>query len=482
MRSDGLARLTRRDALAGAVAAARATKKTIPARAAQRSGAPPTLDGELRFDEATRGAAADDFGHLVHRAPEAVLLAGSRSDVANTIRWAAGRGRKLAPRGNGHSTFGRSEVEHGIVADMSRLRNIGAVEGDRIVVEAGAKWSEVLDVTLAQGMTPPVLTDYLELSIGGTLVVGGVGGNTSAFGAQTDNVIEIEVVTGTGEKVRCSVENHSDLFNAIRAGLGQVGVITQATLKLVPAPQSVRRLELFYPDLGTMLQDARVLAGDRRFDAVQGAILARPGGGFVFRLDVATYFDAEPPDDGALLTGLSDDPARREPTTIAYVDYLNRLAPLEAALRANGQWRLPHPWLMTFVGDRHVEPVVNTELAALEPAADLGPLGLVALSPIRTSAISSPLLRMPSDELSYAFNLVRIPATDDRGEARRLVKANKATYKRVKAAGGTLYPVSALSLSRHQWRDHFGSAFARLEAAKRRFDPDNTLTPGYEVF
>jgi cytokinin dehydrogenase len=174
----------------------------IPARAAQRAGPPLALDGELRFDEATRSAAADDFGHLVHRVPEAVLLAGSADDVAKTIRWAAGRGRKLAPRGNGHSTFGRSQVDRGIVADTSRLRSIGAVEGDRIVVGAGATWSEALDVTLAQGMTPPVLTDYLELSVGGTLVVGGVGGTTSALGVQADNVIEVEVVTGTGEKFR----------------------------------------------------------------------------------------------------------------------------------------------------------------------------------------------------------------------------------------------------------------------------------------
>ena len=168
--------------------------------------------------------------------------------------------------------------------------------------------------------------------------------------------------------------------------------------------------------------------------------------------------------------------------TIAYRDYLHRLAPLEAALRANGQWHFPHPWLTTFIGDRQVESVVNAELAALKPPADLGPLGQIVLSPIRTSAISSPLLRMPSDELSYAFNLVRIPATDDRRAARRLVEANQAIYRRIKAAGGTLYPVSALSLSRRQWRDHFGPAFAQLEAAKRRFDPDDTLTPGYEVF
>ncbi len=142
----------------------------------------------------------------------------------------------------------------------------------------------------------------------------------------------------------------------MRAGLGQVGVITRATLKLVAAPKSVRRFLLFYPDLATMLTDARLLSGDNRFDAVQGAILASPSGGFAFRLDAAKYFTGNPPDDAALLAGLHDVPDQRQPSTVAYFDYLNRLAPLEAALRANGQWFFPHPWLTTFVGDSNWSP------------------------------------------------------------------------------------------------------------------------------
>jgi hypothetical protein len=130
---------------------------------------PPPLDGELRFDEVTRKGCADDFGHIVHHMPEGVLLPGSAADVAKTIQWTAQRGCKFAPQGQRHSTFGRSQVPSGIVVDMSTLRYIGAVEGDRVVVEAGATWSDVLRATLAQGKTPPVLTEYLEVSVGGTL-------------------------------------------------------------------------------------------------------------------------------------------------------------------------------------------------------------------------------------------------------------------------------------------------------------------------
>jgi cytokinin dehydrogenase len=46
----------------------------------------------------------------------------------------------------------------------------------------------------------------------------------------------------------------------------------------------------------------------------------------------------------------------------------------------------------------------------------------------------------------------------------------------------TLYPVRAFPLSRAKWRDHFGSAFGQLGAAKQEFDPGKILTPGYEIF
>ncbi|MGH3881881.1 MAG: hypothetical protein ACRDSI_10090 [Pseudonocardiaceae bacterium] len=60
---------------------------------------PPPLDGDIRLDEHSRGAAADDFGHFVHRTPEGVLLPASDEDVAATIRWAAERGRRFTPQG-----------------------------------------------------------------------------------------------------------------------------------------------------------------------------------------------------------------------------------------------------------------------------------------------------------------------------------------------------------------------------------------------
>ena len=121
------------------------------------------------------------------------------------------------------------------------------------------------------------------------------------------------------------------------------------------------------------------------------------------------------------------------------------------------------------------------ELAGLGPA-DLGPLGQVAISPVLRASVTSPLLRMPADRLCYAFNLIRLPPTDDPADAWRLVAANRASYGRVRDAGGTLYPVSAFPMSGADWRGHFGEAFGQLAEARHEHDPGGVLTPGYEVF
>jgi cytokinin dehydrogenase len=185
-------------------------------------------------------------------------------------------------------------------------------------------------------------------------------------------------------------------------------------------------------------------------------------------------------EDTTLLAGLSDLPAKRQVSSLTYSECVNRFAVLETMLRNNGQWFMPHPWLTMFLGDSRIDAVVADELTRLK-AVDLGPFGQIVLSAFRRR-ISSPLLHLPSDDLCYAFNLIRMPTTDSTADVARLIDDNRAIYARVRNAGGTLYPVSAFPMSHGDWRHHFGPAFDLLTEAKRKFDPDRVLTPGYRIF
>ncbi len=279
-------------------AAALGGDAAMPAGAAQYPKL--AVAGTFDCDARTLDAASEDFGHLVRRRPWLVFRPASAADIAAVIRWADIRRLKVAARGQGHSTYGRAMALGGIVIDMGAMNAVHLIEPDRVVVDAGATWQEVLAATLPRGLTPPVLTNYLGLSVGGTLAVGGIGGATSRHGMQTDNVLALEVVTGDGRELSCSAEHHRDLFDAVRGGLGQCGIVTRATLRLVPAPERVLRVQLFYPDLASLTADQRLVLEEGRFDQLQGAVLPDKGG-WRYQLEGAVNYDgdAAPDSQGA---------------------------------------------------------------------------------------------------------------------------------------------------------------------------------------
>ncbi|WP_246127713.1 FAD-binding protein, partial [Amycolatopsis rhizosphaerae] len=181
------------------------------------------LDGALTTHPADLAAVADDWGHIVSHRPRAVLRPRSPADIAATLRFAGEHGIPVVPRGEGHTSYGQAQCPDGIVIAMSHLARIHHITPDRVTVDAGATWADLLTATLRHQLTPPVLTDYLGLSIGGTLSAGGIGGTSHRHGAQTDTVLELDVITGDGTQHTCSPHHDPDLFHAALAGLGRHG-------------------------------------------------------------------------------------------------------------------------------------------------------------------------------------------------------------------------------------------------------------------
>lgn len=193
---------------------------------------------------AAAAAAARDFGGIYELPPAAVVWPSSSEDVESVVRLAARSPRlTVAPRGNGHSIHGQAMAAGGVVLDMrTSMASLELVPGATPAVRAGAGalWDEVLEWCVSRhGLAPRSWTDYLGLTVGGTLSNGGISGQAFRFGPQTANVIELEVVTGRGDSVVCSETRCPDLFFAVLGGLGQFGVITRATIPLQPAPDMV---------------------------------------------------------------------------------------------------------------------------------------------------------------------------------------------------------------------------------------------------
>ena len=98
----------------------------------------------------------------------------------------------------------------GVVVEMTSLKPSGAGIGIRVgknnpgtapgfYADVGGYqlWIDVLQATLEHGLAPVSWTDYLHLTVGGTLSNAGVSGQTFRHGPQISNVYEMDVITGT---------------------------------------------------------------------------------------------------------------------------------------------------------------------------------------------------------------------------------------------------------------------------------------------
>lgn len=175
---------------------------------------PPILSTEdiglhkLRDDPEAIKLASTDFGHIVREIPLAVLDPSSTYDIVRLIKSANDLSVpfKIAARGHGHSVSGQAMAQNGVVVNMAALKTYRngtgiVVSGDPSLgyyADVGGEqlWIDVLHATLEHGFAPVSWTDYLYLTVGGTLSNAGISGQTFRYGPQISNVYELDVITG----------------------------------------------------------------------------------------------------------------------------------------------------------------------------------------------------------------------------------------------------------------------------------------------
>ena len=163
------------------------------------------LDGHLSVDPSDVAAASVDFGMMTRAAPLAVLHPSSAEDVARMVgaAYRSAHGFSVSAKGHGHSINGQAQTSSGVVIEMSvsegvRQWGLPRVSEKSMYVDAwgGELWIDVLTTTIQYGLAPKSWTDYLYLSVGGTLSNAGISGQAFNHGPQISNVYELDVVTG----------------------------------------------------------------------------------------------------------------------------------------------------------------------------------------------------------------------------------------------------------------------------------------------
>jgi glycolate oxidase len=188
--------------------------------------------------------------------PEAVVQATSREEVAATLRFANEHGIPVTTRGAGVGYVGGCvPVKGGIllsVRSMNRIVEINPADGVA-VVEPGVTLNDLQEAVRALGWYyPPDPASLKECSVGGTIATNAGGPRCVKYGVTRHYVLGLEVVLPDGQILETGGRCHKnktglDLIGMFVGSEGLLGVITRATLRLIPHPEARAMLTATFP-------------------------------------------------------------------------------------------------------------------------------------------------------------------------------------------------------------------------------------------
>ncbi|CAK8531951.1 unnamed protein product [Lathyrus sativus] len=496
------------------------------------------ISEKLIYNPKALEEASTDYGNLVHELPAAVFRPTTVNDIAILIKLSFNSSVpfRIAARGQGHSTRGQAMARDGVVVDMKGLR-----EQDRAVVKNNIKmknnvnegikvfgdskvgyyvdvggeqlWIDVLYETLEYGLAPVSWTDYLYLTVGGTLSNAGISGQTFRYGPQISSVHHLDVVTGKGEFVTCSKQKNSELFHGVLGGLGQFGIITKARIALEVAPKRVKWIRLLYSDFSvfTKDQESLILRKNGKLDYLEGMVLMHQGpinnwrSSFfpltdhkrilslvtqhrvLYCLEIAKYYDHHSENTinkeiQTLVQGLNYIPGFYYQKNVSFVEFLNRVRSGELKLQSQGLWDVPHPWLNMFIPRSRIMDFNSGVFKNIIPKRNIttGPVLVYPMNRNKWDNKMSATIPDDEDEIFYAVGFLHSSGFDNwkafdaqNIEILKFCKDAEIKYKLYLPHYST----------QEEWRNHFGpKKWKSFVQRKYQFDPRMILSPGQRIF
>ncbi|MGF7087749.1 glycolate oxidase [Kroppenstedtia sanguinis] len=218
--------------------------------------------GEERFrtDPESRISHSYDATPLYQTLPAGVIYPTSTEEVQDILRIASKHSMPIVGRGSG-SNLSADTVppEDGLVMVMTHMNRILELdrENHTITVQPGVYTQKIHDTVEKEGLFyPPDPSSMAISTIGGNIAECSGGLRGLKYGTTKDYVLGLEAVLANGERIQTGGKLYKDvagydLTKLLVGSEGTLAIITEATLKLIPLPESRRALVAHYTDLDT---------------------------------------------------------------------------------------------------------------------------------------------------------------------------------------------------------------------------------------
>jgi glycolate dehydrogenase FAD-linked subunit len=223
-----------------------------------------------RTDEGALVTFSTDATPLQRGRPDAVVFPATAAEVAGVLRIANERRIPVIPRGSGTNLSGGTIPQQGgIVLVLTRMNALKEVDDAELVAvcEPGVRTIELAQAAAAKGLLfPPDPGSQTTATVGGNVAECSGGLRALKYGITRDYVLGVEAVLATGEIIRSGgrlVKDVAgyDLRRLLCGSEGTLAVMTELTLRLMPAPEASGIGMAYFPDLADAARAvSRVLA------------------------------------------------------------------------------------------------------------------------------------------------------------------------------------------------------------------------------
>ncbi|RYO88316.1 hypothetical protein DL764_008746 [Monosporascus ibericus] len=172
----------------------------------------------------------------VRLGPACIVIPQSAEEVSIAHKSLAAAKQQFAVRSGGHSpSTGANNVAGGVTIDLSRLdKTVFDAETETAHIGAGGRWKDVYGELHKYGRVVPGGRTS-DVGVSGVLLGGGSSWMTARNGWACDNVRAFEVVLADGRIITADKDNYQDLFQALKGGSNNFGIVTRFTMGTIPS-------------------------------------------------------------------------------------------------------------------------------------------------------------------------------------------------------------------------------------------------------
>ncbi|MDP6458868.1 MAG: FAD-binding oxidoreductase [Candidatus Bathyarchaeota archaeon] len=200
--------------------------------------------------------------------PDAVVKPRTIKEVAEVVKYAYSKNIPLVPRGASSWGFGGTiPTQGGIVMELTKINQIISLDigGFTVTVGAGHRWKMLLDYLEDRGFTLGAYPSSAPSStVGGWIVTGGMGIGSLKYGPLKEIVQSVKLVTPKGEILILSKENDQALFKSIFGSEGTLGIVVEATIRIIPKPEVVSSQMAVFDTITAMVDAITDVVGHPR--------------------------------------------------------------------------------------------------------------------------------------------------------------------------------------------------------------------------